>query len=36
MGDLSAGALIVIIPTLIVFLALQRYIYNGLSAGATK
>lgn len=33
---LSAGALIVIIPTLIVFLALQRYIYNGLSAGATK
>lgn len=33
---LSAGALIVIIPTLIVFLALQRYIYNGLSAGAVK
>ena len=33
---LSAGALLVIIPTLIVFLALQRYIYNGLSAGATK
>ncbi len=33
---LSAGALIVIVPTLIVFLALQRYIYNGLSAGAVK
>ncbi len=33
---LSAGALIVILPTLIVFLALQKYIYNGLSAGATK
>jgi len=33
---LSAGALIVIIPTLVVFLALQRHIYNGLSAGATK
>jgi len=33
---LSAGALLVIIPTLIVFLALQKYIYNGLSAGATK
>jgi raffinose/stachyose/melibiose transport system permease protein len=33
---LSAGALLVIIPTLIVFLLLQRYIYNGLSAGATK
>ncbi len=33
---LSAGAIIVIIPTLIVFLLLQRFIYNGLSAGATK
>jgi len=33
---LSAGALIVIIPTLLVFLALQRYIYNGLSSGAVK
>lgn len=33
---LSAGALIVIIPTLIIFLLLQRYIYNGLSAGSTK
>ena len=33
---LSAGAIIVIIPTLIVFLLLQRFIYNGLSAGAVK
>jgi len=33
---LSAGAIIVIVPTLLVFLALQRFIYNGLSAGATK
>lgn len=33
---LSAGAIIVIVPTLIVFLLLQRWIYNGMSAGATK
>jgi multiple sugar transport system permease protein len=33
---LSAGAIIVIVPTLILFLLLQRFIYNGLSAGATK
>ena len=33
---LSAGAIIVIVPTLIVFLLLQRFIYNGLSAGAVK
>ncbi|MEP6798323.1 MAG: ABC transporter permease subunit, partial [Lapillicoccus sp.] len=33
---LSAGAVIVIVPTLIVFLLLQRWIYNGISAGATK
>ena len=33
---LSAGAVIVIIPTLIVFLLLQRWIYNGMSAGATN
>lgn len=33
---LSAGAVIVIIPTLVIFLLLQRYIYNGISAGATK
>ncbi len=33
---IGAGAMIVIIPTLIVFLALQRFIYNGITAGATK
>ncbi|WP_340557087.1 carbohydrate ABC transporter permease [Streptomyces sp. GSL17-111] len=33
---ISAGAILVIVPTLIVFLSLQRYIYNGFSQGATK
>lgn len=33
---IAAGVMIVIIPTLILFLFLQRYIYNGLTAGATK
>ena len=33
---ISAGAMIVIIPTLIVFLILQRFIYNGFTQGATK
>ncbi|PJI93585.1 carbohydrate ABC transporter permease [Luteimicrobium subarcticum] len=33
---ISAGTILVIIPTLIVFLALQRFIYNGLTSGATK
>jgi raffinose/stachyose/melibiose transport system permease protein len=33
---IAAGTLLVIIPTLIAFLFLQRYIYNGLTAGATK
>jgi multiple sugar transport system permease protein len=33
---ISAGVMIVIIPTLIIFLALQRYIYNGFTSGATK
>lgn len=33
---ISAGVMITIIPTLIVFLALQRYIYNGFTSGATK
>lgn len=33
---ISAGALIVIIPTLIIFLILQRFIYNGFTQGATK
>jgi multiple sugar transport system permease protein len=33
---IGAGAMIVIIPTVILFLLLQRYIYNGVTAGATK
>lgn len=33
---ISAGAALVIIPSLVVFLALQRFIYNGLASGATK
>ncbi|MFF0201295.1 carbohydrate ABC transporter permease [Streptomyces sp. NPDC005017] len=33
---ISAGAILVILPTLIVFLFLQRYIYNGFTRGATK
>ncbi|MFD7299155.1 carbohydrate ABC transporter permease [Streptomyces sp. NPDC059897] len=34
--SISAGAILVILPTLLVFLFLQRYIYNGFAAGATK
>lgn len=33
---ISAGIVIILVPTLIAFLALQRYIYNGFTAGATK
>ncbi len=33
---ISAGAVLVIAPTLIVFLTLQRYIYNGFMKGATR
>ncbi len=33
---IAAGVIIVILPTLVVFLALQRYIYNGFMSGATK
>jgi multiple sugar transport system permease protein len=33
---ISAGAILVIVPTLVVFLFLQRYIYNGFAQGATK
>ncbi|MBP6997666.1 MAG: carbohydrate ABC transporter permease [Phycicoccus sp.] len=33
---ISAGAILVILPTLVVFLALQRYIYNGFTSGAVK
>ncbi len=34
--DISAGTILVIAPTLVVFLFLQRYIYNGFARGATK
>lgn len=33
---IGAGALIVIIPTLVIFLLLQRFIYSGITQGATK
>jgi ABC-type glycerol-3-phosphate transport system permease component len=33
---ICAGAILVIIPTLVVFLLLQRFIYNGFTMGATK
>ncbi|KPI10466.1 ABC-type transporter, integral membrane subunit [Actinobacteria bacterium OK074] len=33
---ISAGAVLVILPTLIVFLSLQRYVYNGFMRGATR
>ncbi|MCF6467658.1 carbohydrate ABC transporter permease [Nonomuraea sp. MG754425] len=33
---ISAGAVLVIVPTLVIFLALQRFVYNGFTAGATK
>lgn len=33
---ISAGAILVILPTLLIFLFLQRYIYNGFAQGATK
>jgi ABC-type glycerol-3-phosphate transport system permease component len=33
---ISAGVILVILPTLIVFLLLQRFIYNGFTAGASK
>ncbi|WP_217129113.1 carbohydrate ABC transporter permease [Streptomyces sp. AC558_RSS880] len=34
--NISAGAIMVIVPTLVVFLFLQRYIYNGFAQGATE
>ncbi|MGI8414980.1 MAG: carbohydrate ABC transporter permease [Nakamurella sp.] len=34
--DISAGAILVTIPTLIIFLVLQRFIYNGFTGGAVK
>jgi multiple sugar transport system permease protein len=33
---IAAGIMIVIVPTLIIFLFLQRFIYNGVTSGATK
>ena len=33
---IAAGTILVIVPTLISFLFLQRFIYNGLTSGATK
>ncbi|MEU7382057.1 MULTISPECIES: carbohydrate ABC transporter permease [unclassified Streptomyces] len=33
---ISAGAVLVILPTLVVFLFLQRFIYNGFTKGATR
>jgi len=33
---ISAGVVLVILPTLIVFLFLQRFICNGFTRGATK
>ncbi len=33
---IAAGTIVVIIPTLIIFLLLQRWIYRGLTAGAVK
>ncbi len=32
----AAGIVIVIVPTLVIFLALQRFIYNGITRGAVK
>jgi multiple sugar transport system permease protein len=34
--DISAGAVLVIVPTLLAFLFLQRFIYNGFTRGSTK
>jgi len=33
---IAAGTLLIIVPTLIAFLLLQRHIYNGLTSGAVK
>jgi multiple sugar transport system permease protein len=34
--DICACTMLVIIPTMILFLALQRFIYNGFTSGAVK
>jgi len=33
---ICAGIIIAIIPTLIVFLSLQKYVYNGFTQGSVK
>ena len=33
---ITAGVMIAIIPTLIAFIFLQKYIYNGLTSGSVK
>jgi raffinose/stachyose/melibiose transport system permease protein len=33
---ICAGVMIAIIPTMIIFLALQKYIYNGFTEGSVK
>jgi ABC-type glycerol-3-phosphate transport system permease component len=34
--DISAGAILVVVPSLVIFLLLQKFIYNGLTRGAVK
>ena len=34
--DIAAGSILVVLPTLIIFLVLQRFIYNGFTSGAVK
>ena len=34
--DICAGAILVTVPTFIIFLVLQRFIYNGFTSGAVK
>jgi raffinose/stachyose/melibiose transport system permease protein len=35
-GTMMAGALILVVPVLAVFIALQRYVVDGLASGAVK
>ncbi len=34
--DIAAGTMLVMLPTLVIFLVLQRFIYNGFTSGAVK
>jgi len=36
MGDFAAGGLLIILPTIIVFLSLQRFLVSGLTVGGVK